>query len=61
MSAVLWQLERLITWESSIGSIGELLLVIPAGIAAYVTALWFFNNEECRTVQQSVLSRITNK
>ena len=61
MSLVLWQLARLITWESSMGSIAELLLVIPTGIAAYATVLWFFNNEECRTVQQSVLSRIHSK
>jgi putative peptidoglycan lipid II flippase len=61
MSGVLWQLERLITWESSVGSISELLVVIPTGIAAYVMSLWFFRNEECRTVQQSVASRISNK
>lgn len=58
MSLVLWQLASLITWTSSIGSISELIIVISAGIAAYVLSLWFCKNEECRAVQQSLSSRI---
>lgn len=58
MSLVLWQLASLITWTSSIGSISELIIVISAGIAAYVLSLWLCKNEECRAVQQSLSSRI---
>lgn len=60
MSVVLWQLARLIEWESSMGTIGELLLVIPTGITAYVMSLWFLRNEECRAAQQSVVARISS-
>ena len=58
MSFVLWQLTKLITWESSIGRIGELLVAIPTGITSYVVTLWLLRNEECRTIQKIVTSRL---
>lgn len=60
MSLVLWQFERMITWDSTLGSIGELLLVIAAGLSVYTATLWVLRNEECRAIQHSVSSRIRN-
>jgi putative peptidoglycan lipid II flippase len=61
MSFVLWQLNNSITASTSAQHIVELMVIIPAGIITYVAVLWFFKNEECRSVQQYVASRSTRR
>lgn len=57
MSLVLWQVEQLVTWDSSSGHIGELLIAIPAGAMTYAATLWLLKTEECRTIQRSITHR----
>ncbi|CAB4570459.1 unannotated protein [freshwater metagenome] len=57
MSLVLWQVEQFVTWDSSSGHIGELLISIPTGALTYAATLWLFKNEECRTIQRIITNR----
>ena len=59
MSLVLWQLDNFITANTSAQHIVELMITIPLGVVTYLSLLWFFKNEECRTVQQYLVSRGT--
>jgi len=35
------------------------MITFPLGVVTYLSILWFFKNEECRTVQQYLVSRGT--
>jgi putative peptidoglycan lipid II flippase len=58
MSLVLWLLNSAISWQSALGRISELFVIVPVGFIAYIAILWLFRNEETQSAHRALLTRI---